>query len=165
MNISTYYSIIAPLNFKIMKGIEELPPGMINMERMKHEVFRVLKKRIDRQAYPKLTIDEFGLLSTLGMAQDPVIQKRVAEILRKDKSAILRLVNSLEQKELVKRAVKVDDKRKNYLVITPPGEKVLEQYRKIEISLTRELEQGINESDVGIFYKVIGQLKANAEKL
>ena len=148
-----------------MKEIEELPPGMIIVERMKHEAFRVLKKRIDNQANPKLTIDEFGLLRTLGMSHDPVIQKSVAEILRKDKSAIMRLVNSLEQKRLIRRTVSMDDKRKNYLVITPPGEKVLEQYRQIEDGLTQDLVQGITQSDVSIFYKVIDQLKSNAEKL
>jgi len=149
----------------MVKEKQDLPPGMIIIERVKHEMFRVLKKRIETQAELKLTVEEFGLLRMLKMKKDQVIQQNMAETMGKDKSAILRLVNSLEGKELVKRVVSTDDKRKNYLMITGKGENVLEQYVKIEIGLIDELERGLSKSESAIFYRVIDRIKTNAEKL
>jgi len=139
--------------------------GMITVDLMSHEVVRVLRKRIEQQAEVKLTIGEYVLIDVLSRKEDKVIQKNMAEAMGKDKSMVLRLVNSLEGKDLIRRVECADDKRKNYLVITEKGEEVLEQYLKIETGLIEELEQGLNDSDVATLYKVISRVKTNAEKL
>jgi len=144
---------------------EDIPLRMIIAKRMNHEVFRVLRKRIEQQADVKLTIEEFVLIQVLSNKEEKAIQKNMAETMGKDKSMIMRLVNSLEGKELIKRVECPEDKRKNYLVITEKGEKVLEQYREIEIELIEELQKGLTESDTAILHRVINQIKTNAERL
>jgi MarR family transcriptional regulator, transcriptional regulator for hemolysin len=47
----------------------------------------------------------------------------MADMIGKNKSTILRLINSLETKGLVRRVVDFKDRRKNYLMVTKKGEK------------------------------------------
>jgi len=143
---------------------QNIPLGMI-VGRMMHMMFHVLKKRTSEQADVKLTIEQFGLLHAISMKEDDVIQKDMAEIMGKDKSAILRLIDTLEKNELVRRVVDVNDRRKNYLMVTKRGERVIKQYLEIELTLTYELQLGLTEADLSAFYKVINHIKNNAEKL
>jgi len=143
---------------------QSLPLGMI-VGRMMHEMFRVLKKRTGEKTEAKLTIEQFGLLHAIKMKEDDVIQKDMAEIMGKDKSAILRLIDSLEEKELVRRVVDTNDRRKNFLMVTKKGEKVIEQGLKIEFELMEELRNGLSKSDLNTFYKVIDHIRSKAEKL
>ena len=143
---------------------QSLPFGMI-VGRMMHMMFRVLKKRTGEQADVKLTIEQFGLLHAISMKEEDVIQKDMADMMGKDKSAILRIIDTLEEKELVRRVVDTNDRRKNFLMVTKKGEKVIEQYLKIEFELMEELQQGLSKSDLDTFYKVINHIRSKAEKL
>lgn len=131
---------------------------------MMHEMFRVLKKRVNEQSEVALTIEQFGLLYLIHKVEQEAIQKDMAEIMGKDKSSILRMVDSLEKKELVRRVVDKDDRRKNRLMVTKKGEKTLEQWLKIEVELDNELIEGIDKSDLDSFYKVINHLEVKAEQ-
>jgi len=144
---------------------QSLPFGMI-VGRMMHEMFRVLKKKcIIEQTEIKLTIEQVGLLYAISQKVEEVIQKDMADMMRKDKSAILRLIDSLEEKELVRRVVDKNDRRKNYLMVTKKGERVIKQYMKIVFELMEELQQGLTSSDMNTFYKVVNHIKSSAEKL
>ena len=118
-----------------------------------------------RHAEINITNEQVGLLHALSQQSEEVIQKDMAEVMGKDKSAILRLVDSLEEKELVRRVVIKNDRRKNYLTVTKKGERVLELYMKIVNELMEELEQGLTRSEIDTFYKVVAHFKNNVEKL
>jgi MarR family transcriptional regulator, transcriptional regulator for hemolysin len=132
---------------------------------MMHEMFRVLKKRTGEIAEIKLTIEQFGLLHAINMKNVDVIQQDMADIMGKDKSAIYRVIDSLEEKELVRRVVDKNDRRKNFLMVTKKGEAVIEQYLEIEYKLINELEEGLSETDIETFYRVVNNIKNKAEKL
>ena len=89
----------------------------------------------------------------------------MAYILGKDKSSILRLIDSLEEKDLVRRVVDPTDRRKNYLMVTKNGEKELKEYLKVAFKLMDEIKEGLSESDMITFYKVVNQIRLNSEKL
>ena len=141
-----------------------LPLG-IEAGKMIREMFRVFKKRIVEQAEVKISIEEFGLLHTIHKKEVDVIQSELAYILGKDKSFILRLTDSLEEKGLVRRVVDTSDRRKNYLMVTKHGETVIKKYVDIGFELMNELQQGLTESDINTFYKVVNQVRSNSEKL
>ena len=88
--------------------------------KLMREIFRVFKKRINMQNEEeiRITAEQFHLLNAINSKKEEVIQKDMAEIMGKDKSAILRLIDSLEEKELVRRVVDKNDRRKNYLMVT-----------------------------------------------
>lgn len=129
------------------------------------EVVRVLKKRIAEQADIKLTIEQIGLLLVIFMHKEEVIQQELACSMGKDKSAILRTIDMIEAKELVKRVSDTTDRRKKYLMITKKGERVIEQYMKIEEEMTTKIQIGLTEEEITIFYKVVDHIKANAKTL
>ena len=132
---------------------------------MMREVVRLLKKRIAAQADIKLTVEQIGLLLVISSFKEEVIQQDLACSMGKDKSAILRTIDMLETKELIKRVSDTADRRKKYLMITKKGERVIEQYMEIELELTTELQQGLSEEDMATFYKVLNHLKTNAKAL
>lgn len=140
-------------------------PLIMEAGKMMREMIRVLKKRTAEQATVKLTIEEFILLNTIHNNDVEVIQKDMAYMLGKDKSSILRLIDSLEDKNMVRRVVDVSDRRKNCLMVTKNGEKGLNDYVEIGSALILELKQGLTESEMTTFYKVVNQIRSNSEKL
>jgi MarR family transcriptional regulator for hemolysin len=144
---------------------QELPLGVVLFNKVNHEIFRVLRKQIGAKAETKLTVEEFALIYILGRRQGKVTQKNLAEAMGKDKSMILRLVNSLENKKLIGRMECLDDRRKSYLILTKNGEKVLDQYLEIETVLIEKLKHGLSNSEKDRLHKIICRIKTNAETL
>ena len=132
---------------------------------MMREVIRLLKKRFLEQADIKLTTEQIGLLLVISMNKEEVIQQELACSMGKDKSAILRTIDMIEAKDLVKRVSDTADRRKKYLMITKKGERVIEQYLAIENELTILLQKGLTEEEIKTFYKVVDHIKANAKAM
>jgi len=143
---------------------QKQPFGMA-LGSMMREVIRLLKKRFLEQADIKLTTEQIGLLIVIFMNKEEVIQQELACSMGKDKSAILRTIDLIEAKDLVKRVSDTADRRKKYLMVTKKGERVIEQYLTIENELTSLLQQGLTEEEINIFYKVVDHIKANAKTL
>ncbi len=143
---------------------DNLPLGMV-VGQMMHEMLRVLKKRDIEQAEVILSIEQHAVLHILYMRESDVILKEMADAMGKDKSAILRIIDVLEKKELVRRAVDQKDRRKKYLMVTKKGEQVIEEFLRIEAELRTELKEGLTKEDMKIFYKVVGHIKAKAQQL
>jgi len=145
-------------------GKQELPLGMI-LAGMNREMFRVLRKRFIELSDIKLTIEQFGLLFAISQNEQEVVQQDMANSLGKNKSSILRLIDNLEEKELVRRVTDSNDRRRNCLVVTPKGYEVISQYLSIEFHLIDELQQGLTEEEIDTFYKVIRTIQKNAQRL
>jgi MarR family transcriptional regulator, transcriptional regulator for hemolysin len=143
---------------------QNLPLGMI-VGRMNREMFRVLRKRTNEFSDIKLTIEQFGLLHGISTNNDEVVQQDMATFLCKDKSSVLRLIDSLEEQKLVNRVVDTHDRRRNCLVVTDLGHEVIKHYLAIEFKLLEELQKGLTEADLETFYKVVHTIQNNAEKL
>lgn len=141
--------------------------SIMQFSKLMREVFRIIKKRIGEKNEDdlKITPEQIGLLHAISMKDEDVIQKDMAELMGKDKSAILRLIDSLEEKELIRRVADKNDRRKNYLMITKHGDRVLKSYLAIVYEIIDEIQEGISESDIATFNKVLAHVKHNAEKL
>jgi len=135
--------------------------------KMMREIFRVLKKRFDEVSDEdiKISTEQYGLLQSINIKEEDVIQKDMAEFMGKDKSAILRLIDSLEEKELIRRVVDTKDRRKNYLMVTKIGYRVLKQYTAIVDELMDEIQHGLNESDKDAFLKVVNHITIKTREL
>jgi len=131
------------------------------------DMFHAIRKRIRNQAeiQLKITREQFKLLHAISQKKEEVIQKDMADIIGKDKSTILRLIDSLETKELVRRVADTKDRRKNYLMVTKKGVELIKQYENIFSAMFEELQQGLNESELNTFYKVAAHIKSRAETL
>ena len=142
----------------------KVPLGLVVIKMLK-PMFYVLEMRAAKQTDMKLTMPQFVLLFTINEEKEEVILKDMAEKLGKDKSAILRMIDLLEKKELVRRVVDQNDRRKNQLMVTKKGERLIAEFRKIESELNSELLEGLSDADMKTFYKVTNHIQIKSEQL
>lgn len=97
-------------------------------------------------------------------SQEESIQSDLAEIMQKDKSAIMRHVDQLENLGFVIRVNDAVDRRKKHIVITETGSEVLKKCEEVITNLMGKNMQDISEEELSTFKKVLLKLKENAEK-
>ena len=125
--------------------------------KLRTRLHRILKQRYAAEADVKLTVEEFILLNMIEARTDQILQN-IAIATGKNKSVVMRMIDSLEQKGLAKRTVNPDDRRENLLSITDKGCEVLTQYQQIEKRLSNELLDGIQPQKVAQFLEVIEEI-------
>lgn len=102
------------------------------------EILRAKKKRFCEKKI-ELTIEQFFILNILDN-EDGLILRELAEIVDRDKSAVLRHIDGLEQKNFITRVTDPKDKRRKSLLVTKRGLKTLEKAR----SVSEELDEMIS---------------------
>lgn len=142
----------------------KMPLGMIVVNMLKPMIC-VLEMRAAKQTGLKLTMPQFVLLFKISEEKEEVTLKDMVEKLGKDKSAILRMIDLLEKKELVRKAVDQNDRRKNQLLVTKKGERLIAEFREIESELNSELLEGLSDADMETFYKVANHIQIKSEQL
>lgn len=125
--------------------------------KLRNRLHRILKQRYAAEADVKLTVEEFILLNMIEAHTDQILQN-IAIATGKNKSVVMRMIDSLEQKGLAKRTVNPEDRRENLLSITDKGSEVLSQYQLIEKQLSRELLEGIPAQKIIHFFEVVEQV-------
>ena len=151
----------------LFKKMEEQNISLRDLSKLMRSVFRVFKRRVDElpDEVIKISTEQFGLLHAISVKEEDVIQKDMAEMMGKDKSLILRLIDSLEEKELVRRVADLKDRRKNYLMVTKVGQRTLELYMKVLNELVVEVQQGSSQEEIENFNIIVDRLTINVDKL
>ncbi len=129
--------------------------------KLRNRLHRILKLRYAAEADVKLTVEEFILLNMIEAHTDQILQN-IAIATGKNKSVVMRMIDSLEHKGLARRTVNPDDRRENLLSITDEGSSVLSQYRQIESRLSAELLDGIPPEKVACFFEVAEEISRKA---
>ena len=146
--------------------MDEKQIQILKLGRMMHGIFKLFKKRLESVDDLELRISPelFGILRMINAMKEEVIQKDISELLGKDKSAVLRMIDLLEEQELVRRVVDLKDRRKNCLMITKQGGRLLEQYQVIENELIEEMSDGLEREKIAVFNKVIDVITSRLNK-
>lgn len=110
----------------------------------------------------ELSMEYYFLLNIL-YDKDDIIQHDLANLMHKDKSAILRQIDVLERQKLVVRIPDSEDRRKKTIVLTKDGMKKVEKMRKIEADILNSLLKDVSERDLKIFESVLDKMKAQAQ--
>lgn len=132
--------------------------------KLRNKLHRLMKQRYAAEANIKLTVEEFILLTMIRAKTDQILQN-IAIATGKNKSVVMRMIDSLEKKGLVKRIVNPEDRRENLLSITDMGEQVVAEYHKIEKKLSYELLKGIPEEKVEVFFEVVEEISRRTNSL
>lgn len=140
-------------------------PLALTVIKMLKSMFHALEIEVAKQTDIKITAPQFGLLLNIKEEENEVILKDVALKMGKDKSVILRMVDTLEKKELLRRVVDLKDKRKNQLIITKKGDRIISEFCELEIAFNKELLEGLTDEEINSFFKVVTQIKSKSEKL
>jgi len=134
---------------------------------MMKEVIRAFRSHSESDQLFDINIspEQFGILHAIKTQQNDVIQKDLSDMMKKHKTVILRIIDSLEEKELVRRVHDKKDRRKNYLLLTKNGERVIGYYLKLTDELMIRLQEGLTDAEIQTFHKVVHHIKTRAENL
>ena len=92
----------------------------------------------------EITFEQMGLLYYISKKGDKdMIQQDIATLLNKTKSAVLRTLDILEEKNFLKRVPMPNDRRKNVIQLTAKGCKVIDKIHEKFLTLENELKEGI----------------------
>jgi len=108
----------------------------------------------------ELSFDQFVMLHILNSDCD-CIQQDLANQLQKDKSIIVRQINSLLENQYVVRLINKEDRRKKNLILTKKGFEVLNQMKEIASELSTKLLTGVSENELEIFRNVLMKIRKN----
>lgn len=134
------------------------------VRKLRNKLHRLMKQRYAAEAEVKLTVEEFILLNMIEAQTDQILQN-IAIATGKNKSVVMRMIDSLEEKGLAKRTVNPEDRRENLLSITDKGAEVVTQYQAIEKRLSNDLLEGIPADEVATFFRVVDLITQRANRL
>lgn len=141
--------------------IDQIPP----LGRTMAMTLKVLLKNLGHQfqlAGIPITVDQHILLKVVHTRGEVFLQE-LADVLRRDKSQILRQIDVLQGMKLLARIPDQNDKRKKQLVLTAAGADMLKQTTEVEGKTQRILTQGLEPKDVELMLVVMEQIQSNSE--
>lgn len=107
-----------------------------------------------------ITIEQFGVLYFIHRLEES-IQQDLANLLDKDKSAILRTIDILERKGYVLRVPDKDDRRRNIIQTTERAEEVMERVLPSLADYDREILQDVDPDKILITLDVLSKIQKN----
>ncbi|HSO88143.1 MAG TPA: MarR family transcriptional regulator [Draconibacterium sp.] len=108
----------------------------------------------------ELSLDLYIILFHIEINEE-ITQQLLADYLQKDKSFIMRQINSLTDKKYVVRTWNRQDKRKKNLVLTKSGYEKLSVMKTLARNVSDELLSGVNDEDQRAFQRVIDIILRN----
>jgi DNA-binding MarR family transcriptional regulator len=109
-----------------------------------------------------ISLEAIKVLFSVNYRPD-VIQQEIAETLKKDKSAVLRLIDDLEKKGLVQRVVATNDRRRNIIHITENGKKLVAEIDSKLQELSAIFFNDLNNADIEAFNRVLEHIQSKAK--
>jgi DNA-binding MarR family transcriptional regulator len=111
-----------------------------------------------------INLKQHFILTMLSKSEE-VFQTVLAEILRKDKSAVLREIDALESLGLVLRVGDASDRRKKRILMTDAGKEMFQRGQTIVLGLMSDLTHGISPEEVEIFTSTMARMTQNGMAL
>jgi len=148
--------------------IKFVPPLMSLIEPISRKLIRLgkLYQSLLAKSTKHLDVDRYHyVLSLIYYHDGQLSQKALAEILGKDKSAIVSIINLLSAKGFVYRENNPNDRREQLLKVTEKAKlavpHILATFKNINANITR----GISETDMKIFESVLLRMQNNIQPL
>jgi len=107
-----------------------------------------------------LSKEQFIVLKHLD-EKDGRIQNDLAFITNRSKTALTRLIQTMEKKGFVSRSVSEKDMRINHVYLTPLGRQTWEKSYPFFLKIIEELQRGLSKEDIINAQKVMKQIQSN----
>ena len=110
-----------------------------------------------------------GYLKALGLSHGQAITLKIIheenciKRLQVDKSAVTRILKTLEEKGLIVKTRCEDDKRNQHIVLTDEGKKLYPSIKQIVLQTANEMLEGIDENQQKQLEKLLLKMKKNLE--
>jgi len=96
--------------------------------------------------------------------KDGQTQNDLASITNRSKTSLTRLINTMEKKELVYRALSIKDKRVNHIHLSDFGKATFLSSLPVLKKMMDEIEENISREDLAKTIEVLGQIQQNINK-
>ena len=107
-----------------------------------------------------LTPEQFLVLDTL-WDEGVLTQQQIANITMRDKNSIVKLIDGLENRKLVKRVSNPKDRRQNLIRVTPYSLKIREKVNECAFKSVESIIKGISEEELETFIGILAKLEKN----
>lgn len=111
----------------------------------------------------EITPEQMTVLAAL-IDHDGMYQRQIGAITLKDRPNITRIINILENMQLVTRKPDVNKRKIYKILITDEGKKVYEKIIPTALELWQNTVKGVPEDELQITLKVLNKFKENLEK-
>ena len=108
-----------------------------------------------------ITPEQFLVMDTLWNNGSKMSQQQIADTIIKDKNSVVKLIDGLEKKELVKRVANVDDRRQNLIEVTPLGKEIEESVKETAMNAVGTITEGIGKQELQTFINVLTKMACN----
>jgi len=120
---------------------------------------RLWRKAVDQRLQPfGLTEATWLPLLRLSRAPQALRQKELAASLSLDSSAVVRLLDTLQAAGLIERREEEADRRAKAILLTPAGQKLVDQVEAISAEVREELLSGLSDDEISTAFRTIRQI-------
>lgn len=93
----------------------------------------------------------------------PCSQKRLADYMEVDPSAVCRMLDTLEKSGFVTRGVDQTDRRADMVAITGKGRRAVEAWREVGRQIDRQMLQGFTDAEVQQLVDYLERVRSNLQ--
>lgn len=123
----------------------------------------LLKRKLhDELKNYDITLEQWAILSRVYRAEG-CNQKKIAEMSLKDRAAVTRILNILENKGIVKRETSSYDKREFLIYLTDKGHDLYDKTAAVMSKNAQEIDSLFNESELKEVKHLLNKLISNLE--
>jgi len=118
------------------------------------------------KATSHLDINQYYYVLTLICYHDgKLTQKALGDMLGKDKSAMVSIIDNLSENGFVFREVNPADRREHLLSVTEKAKKAVPEIVRTFENMNNAMTENISEDDMAIFYNVLLQMQQNLNSI
>lgn len=136
---------------------ETVPQYWIN--RLSFSLRKELSQRFKENNFP-IGGEEWGMLLHL-WRQDGRSPSELADLTIRDRTTVTRLIDGMVKKDLVKREIDPNDRRRSLIFLTPHGQSLQQQLVPIAQELIHQSLKGISQQDIDHAVRVMKQMAEN----
>jgi len=125
-----------------------------------HSSMKQLMSDSFRKGGFKLSPEQFLVMDTL-WDEGVLTQQQIADITMRDKNSIVKLIDGLESRKLVKRISNPEDRRQNLIKVTPYSMKIRDDVETIAYESVYKIIGEISRDDLKLFVRVLAAMERN----
>ena len=107
-----------------------------------------------------ITPEQFLVMDAL-WNEGKMSQQQIANTILKDKNSVVKLIDGLEKKNLVKRVTNSEDRRQNLIELTLHAREIQKHVTELAITAVDLIIKDIPDNDLQVFIKVLAKMAEN----
>lgn len=110
----------------------------------------------------RLSPEQFLVMDTL-WDEGVLSQQQIADITMRDKNSIVKLIDGLEKKKLVRRVPNPNDRRQNLIEVTERSKAIRDKVNALALQSVSEIVDDIPAQNLKIFVKTLSDMEKNID--